>query len=76
MLRRLILFWIRRKLGVRKYKRFRFTNQKSRDYYYFNDYGLCKSCPGSLEIVKSKVSLNWLINDDCSVILVEEDELW
>lgn len=65
MLKRLIVFLIRRKLGVKKYEGFRFTNQKGNAVYWFTSEGLFKS--ESYFTTMSKVSLNWLLDDECEV---------
>lgn len=41
-MRRLIMFLIRRKLGVKKFEYFMFTNQKSDDIYYIDSNNLMK----------------------------------
>ena len=65
---RLILFLIRRKLGVKKFDGFRFSNQRSDvDYYYFTKTGLYKVDYGTGEIIPSRVSLNWLMSDKCTI---------
>lgn len=63
---KLILFLIRRKLHLRKYEGFQFTNQRSsNDIYYFTDSGLMKFTHGMT--IPSKVSLNWLVDKNCKV---------
>lgn len=66
MIKKLILFLVRMRLGLKKYEAFQFTNQKGADaVYYFSDSGIMKShCQ---EITKSRVSLNWLLDDDCKI---------
>ena len=67
MLRRLILFLVRKKLGVRKYEGFQFINQKSPDnIYFFTDDNIIKSM-GDNRSRPSSVSLNWLLNDKCEI---------
>lgn len=63
---KLILFLIRKKLHLKKYEGFQFTNQKSNEIYYFTDEGLVKFYLGAT--MESKVSFNWLLDKDCSVI--------
>lgn len=41
-MRRLIMFLIRRKLGVKKFEYFMFANQKSDDIYYIDSLNLMK----------------------------------
>lgn len=67
-MKRIIIFLIRKKLGLKKRQRFRFTNQKSRhDYYYFTNDALMKYDSTFMVIVPSDVSLNWLLNDKCEI---------
>ena len=68
MIKRVIMFLIRKKLGVKKGQLFRFMNQKSKAWYYIGDEYLVKVCfkePKKIE--KSNVSLNWLLDDECSI---------
>lgn len=39
-MKRLILFLIRRRLGLKKYEPFQFNNQKSDAVYYFTEDGI------------------------------------
>lgn len=62
----LIMFFIRRKFGLRKYQQFRFTNQASKtDTYYFTDKKLMKYM--GCQVIESRVQFNWLMNDDCKI---------
>lgn len=63
-----IIFLIRKKLGVRKYEGFRFTNQRvnTKDIYYFTDTELMKFAYGMT--VPSKASFNWLLDPECQVV--------
>ena len=70
MIRRLIIFLVRVKLGVKKYEVFRFSNQKSKeDYYCFTDAELLKTEKGIIR--PSSVSLNWLLNDKCQITILQ-----
>ena len=74
MLKRLILFLIRRELGIRKYRYFVFDNQKSKDIYIFMKEGLVKYVKGpSGRWYKERagVSLVWLLDDECNIIEVD-----
>ena len=77
-MRRFIIFLVRKKLGVKKFQHFRFSNQKDNSVYYFTNYELKKvEYIGSGDnvqerVVYSNASLNWLINDDCKIDIVEE----
>lgn len=64
-MRRLIIFLIRKKLGLKEYDDFRFVNQKSEAVYYFNERELVKIEYGL--IAPSNVSLNWLLSDECKI---------
>ena len=65
--KRLILFLIRTRLGLKKHQQFRFANQKSRtDSYYFGKDRIYKI--EGCKIVESSVSLNWLLDKNCSII--------
>lgn len=65
-MKRLILFLIRRKLGLKKYQSFIFTNQKDRDdFYYFDDDCLLKFDVKEDKYRPSNVSLNWILSDHC-----------
>lgn len=73
MLERLIIFLIRRKIGVKKYQSFRFKNQKAEGYYFFDSFRLIKVIPDpTVEVWKAReeesgVSLNYLLSDDCEI---------
>ncbi|MBR5823756.1 MAG: hypothetical protein IKY67_06405 [Paludibacteraceae bacterium] len=63
------------KLGIEKYERFMFTNQKNNNQiYYFSDNALLKivlSANGrSGDVALSEVSLNWLLSKECKVVKV------
>lgn len=69
-MKRIIIFLIRRRLGIKKYENFRFKNQSSEsDFYYFESERLMKvvKCKKSVATL-SNVSLNWLLNDECEII--------
>ena len=72
MLKRLILFLIRRKLKIRKYVYFRFVNQRNPDMYIFTTQGLVKfpyyMRNAYSQGTMSKISLRWLLDDECKTI--------
>lgn len=73
-MKRLILFLIRKKLGLKKYQRFQFTNQKSpTDMYYIDDCTIMKATRSDNDTVytRSSVSLNWLLDDNCEIEKVD-----
>jgi hypothetical protein len=64
--KRLVMFLIRKKLGLKKYETFQFENQKNKeDFYYF---GKTKLIKHSRYIRESNVSLNYLLSDQCKII--------
>lgn len=68
-MKRLILFLIRLRLGLRKHEEFRFTNQKSDAIYYFDSEALWKK-DHFYPFTKprfSGVSLNWLLSKNCEI---------
>lgn len=69
-MRRLVIFLIRRRLGVKKYEVFKFSNQKSNTQYFFTKDHLVKIEWG--ENTLSNVSLNWLLDNECSIESVRE----
>jgi hypothetical protein len=75
MVRRIVLFLIRRKLGLKHCQGFQFTNQKSKeDWYYIDQYHIWKVAPiavGISNVAPSSVSLNWLLDDRCEIIKKE-----
>lgn len=79
LIKKIIVFLVRNRLGIDKYELFRFVNQKSSNaVYFFNDDGLWKTwwSRGNEMFdyaVKSTVGLNWLLDDDCKIdIFLEE----
>jgi hypothetical protein len=73
-MRRLIIFLIRLKFGLRKKEFFRFSNQKTNNYYYFTSRNLMKWDCATKAYVPSNVKFNWLMDDECEIIRVERDE--
>lgn len=68
LIKRLIVFLIRKKLGLKKNEVFIFENQKSQvEYYWFTGTRLRKMREDGLT-EHAHVSLNWLIDDECCVI--------
>ena len=73
-MKRLIIFLVRMRLGLKKGEHFRFTNQKTDDIYYFTETEVAKKSlqrtPNGCYVwtsVLSGVSLNWLLNKDCKI---------
>lgn len=77
MLRRIVIFLIRKKLGLKRFEKFKFSNQKSyNEYYWFTDTHVMKKAyiHWSEDFIDepSSVSLNWLLNDNCKIERVDE----
>jgi hypothetical protein len=73
LIKRLIIFLIRKKLGVKKWDDFYFPNQRiKQDRYYFADTCLMKYSSVSNTLYKSSVSLNHLLSKECEVIVDNE----
>lgn len=64
-MKRLIIFLIRKRLGLKKYQNFQFVGQKSNAFYYFTNVNIMKQYKGYIN--PSDVSLNWLLNDECEI---------
>lgn len=63
----IIIFLIRKRLGLKKDQPFRFDNQKSKiEYYWFSDTMILKMNEDGI-VEYSHVALNWLLNDNCKV---------
>jgi hypothetical protein len=73
-MRRLILFLLRLKLGLKNYEPFRFENQNSKvDYYYFHPEGIMKVNPRYTR--PSHVSLNHMLSDECEIVKIDKKGL-
>lgn len=64
-MRRIVIFLIRKRLGLRKYEKFKFVGQKSNAVYYFTESNLMKFWHN--QTVLSGVSLNWLLDNECKI---------
>jgi hypothetical protein len=65
-MRNLIIFLIRKRLGLKKFEQFQFVGQKSDAVYYFTESSIMKkNVNGTYQA--SNVSLNWLLHDDCEI---------
>ena len=64
-MKRIIIFLIRKRLGLKKEQPFIFTNQRLKEeYYYFTEDALMKHTVHGNNIW-SDVSLKWLLDDKC-----------
>lgn len=64
-MRKFAIFLIRKKLGLHKYEKFQFVNQKSDAVYYFTETSVMKQWRG--QTMKSGVSVSWLLDNDCEI---------
>lgn len=71
-MKRLIVFLIRMRLGLKKGEIFQFSNQKTNDIYWFSGDALMKEERGIIR--KSTTSMNWLLDGECFIRKVEYDE--
>ena len=67
-MKKLIIFLVRKKLGLKKYEQFQFANQKSNAVYYFTDDQVVKVWRS--DAGPSSVSLNYLLSDECEIVRV------
>ena len=73
-MRRLIIFLIRKYLGLKKFQAFRFGNQNSDvNYYYFTESHLMKYSSELHRSVAANVSLNYLLSNYCQTTLIREE---
>ena len=74
MLKKLILFLIRKRLGLKKNQMFQFAKQRNKlEHYWFGDDKLYKfeHTEDGNHIVDAHVSLNWIIDDVCKKEIVK-----
>lgn len=67
-MKKIIIFMIRKRLGLAKYENFTFVGQKSKTYYFFNDEALIKVWEESGKTELSHVSLNYLLSDEVEIV--------
>lgn len=73
-MKRLIVFLVRKRLGLKKFEEFRFANQKTTAIYFFTSTEVMKVTRFGTE--PSGVSLNWLLNDECKICKYAGDGVW
>lgn len=67
-MRRFIIFLIRKRMGLKKYEKFTFANQKSDAVYYFTESNIMKCWHG--QTMLSGVSVNWVLDPECEIVRV------
>ena len=65
-MKRVVMFLIRKRLGLKKNQRFQFDGQKSDAVYYISGSHVMKYWRGRTTL--SNVSINWLLDDECKII--------
>ena len=79
-MRKLIIFLIRRRLGLKKGEFFRFTNQRDKsEWYYFTETMLMKKLNPSVNLyghIDAHVSLNWILDPECEVEKVKFEDIF
>ena len=75
-MKRIIIFLIRKRLGLKKGQPFIFSNQRLKEeYYYFTKDAVMKhNIHGEEE--SSTVSLNWLLDDKCEIEKIVHRKEW
>ena len=77
MLKRLIIFLVRKRLGLKKYETFQFANQRDEfNYYWFNDTELRKYVSKEGIAVDAHVSLNWILHDECEILTCDPETMF
>ena len=64
-MKRLVIFLVRKRLGLKRFEEFQFVGQKTDAVYYFTRDEILKN--DGLKTAPSSVSLNWLLNDKCAI---------
>ena len=64
-MRKIVIFLIRKKLGLKKYEKFRFVGQKTDAVYYFTESNVMKLWHN--QTMLSGVSVNWLLDNECKI---------
>ena len=64
-MRKIVIFLIRKRLGLKKYEKFQFVGQKTSAVYYFTESNLMKYWRN--QTMLSGVSLNWLLDNECKI---------
>ncbi len=79
MLRKIILFLIRMKLGVKKGQAFQFVGQNGDARYWFEEEGIVKGVQIDTKRANyswSRVSLYWLLSSECKIRKYVGDGIW
>ena len=72
-MRKRILKLIMKKLGVKEQEHFQFADQREEFIeYFFTLEALMRYNPETNEIKESRITLNYLLSDDCKIVRVRE----
>lgn len=68
LIRLLVIFLVRKRLGLKTYEGFQFINQASKtNWYMFTNSELLKITYNNTYIRQSSVSINWLLDNRCAI---------
>lgn len=70
-MKRIIIFLIRKRLGLKKEQPFIFSNQRLKEEYYYFTKDMIMKCNIHGENKPSDVSLKWLLDDKCEITIIE-----
>ena len=69
---KLIIFMIRKKLGLKRKQKFKFLNQKNPcESYLFTDDCLVKLSPKGTYLREAKINLNFLLSEEAKDLIVK-----
>lgn len=71
-IKRIIIFLIRKKLGLKEEQPFIFSNQRLKEEYYWFTKDKVMKRNIHRKIEESTVSLNWLLDDKCVIEIVNK----
>lgn len=68
-----ILKLIMKKLGVKDHEHFQFADQREEFIeYFFTNEAMMRFNPETNEIKEARITLNYLLSDDCKIVRVRE----
>lgn len=73
MTNRIVMLLLRRKLKLKKYQFFRFSEQKTNAVYYISDTNVMKLYRGKATL--SNVSINHLLSERCHIFIATSQQI-
>ena len=70
-MRRIVMYLLRKRLGLKPFEHFQFLGQKTDAVYWFTESGIMKRWHN--QTTMSGVSVNWLLDDECKIERVRYD---